>query len=344
MAPRRSGQAASVIVRNANIVTLNPRQPRAQALAIDEERIIRVGSNNQIDELRSDWTHTLDTRGMTVLPGFIDSHSHMFFGGVVAEAVDLAAARTIDDIVRLTSARAAKRPEGEWIRGYGFSLDRLAERRHPTSAEPDRATTRHPIWMTSDSFHSSAANSLGFETIDLEPYNPGLERDADGEFTGAYVTDAANVPARQRVFGFLTDADAARMIRLMADAAAHKGITTVHAFEGSRMAGDRDFWVLLDVCDSLPIRVLPYYETFELSEAANKKIRGLGGCGRCNLDGMPNTHTAALVEPYAKIRPGIAASCTTHKRKLTRSSLKPTRVPFRWECTRWAMLLSSSCC
>jgi predicted amidohydrolase YtcJ len=85
----------------------------------------------------------------------------------------------------------------------------------------------------------------------------------------------------------------------MADVAARKGITTIHAFEGSRMSGDRDFKVLLDTFESLPIRVLPYYESFELSEMENKKIRGLGGCGRCNLDGMPNTYTAALNEPYA---------------------------------------------
>jgi predicted amidohydrolase YtcJ len=231
-------RAARVIVRNANVVTLNPRQPRAEALAIDDERIIRVGSNDQVDELRDDWTHVLDARGMTVLPGFIDSHSHMFFGGVVAEAVDLSAATTIGDIVRLVSMRAVLSPAGEWIRGYGFSLDRLAERRHPTSAELDRATTRHPVWVTSDSFHSSAANSVGFEQIGLERDNPGLERNAEGGFTGAYVTDAANIPARQRVFGFLTDADAARMIRVMAEAGARKGITTVHAFEGSRMSGD----------------------------------------------------------------------------------------------------------
>src|SRR4029077_9603871 len=51
--------------------------------------------------------------------------------------------------------------------------------------------------------------------------------------------------------------------------------------------------------DSLPIRVLPYYETFELSEVANKKIRGLGGGGRGSLEGMPKRDTPALVEPYA---------------------------------------------
>jgi predicted amidohydrolase YtcJ len=292
-------QVASVIVRDANIITLNGQQPRAEALAIADGRIVGVGDNDQIDELGDERTHVIDARGKTVLPGFIDSHSHLFFGGVVAEAVDLTAARTIGDIVRSLSERAAVTPTGEWIRGYGFCVDRLAERRHPKSVELDRATTRHPVWVTSDSFHSSTANSLGFEKIALERDNPGLERSAEGKLTGAYVTDAANIPARQRVFGFLSDADAARMIRLMADVAASKGITTIHAFEGSRMSRDRDFKVLLDTFESLPIRVLPYYETFDLSEIENKKIRGLGGCGRCNLDGMPNTYTAALAEPYA---------------------------------------------
>ena len=284
---------------NGNIITLNPRQPRAQAVAVAHGRILGIGSDEEIRTLADGTFPAVDLNGKTVLPGFVDSHSHIFFGGVVAEAVDLARARSIDDIVNLLSERAARTASGDWIRGYGFSIDRLAERRHPTSVDLDRATTGHPIWITSDSFHSSAANSLGFDTIDLDRDNAGLERGPGGGFTGAYVTDAANIPARQRVFGFLSDADAARMIRLMAEQAARSGITTMHAFEGSRMSGDRDLRSLLDVCAGLPIRVVPYYETFDLDAAKDRRLRGVGGCGRCNLDGMPNEFTAALAEPYA---------------------------------------------
>jgi len=300
MSGRNVAQAkADLAIVNSHVITLDPRQPRAEAIAIAGDRILCVGGRGDIEASTDRGTRIIDLAGKTVMPGFIDAHSHIFFGGVVAEAVDVTAVRNIDDIVAAVAARAAQTPQGRWIRGYGFSIDNLAEQRHPTRTELDQATTDHPVWVTSDSFHSSSANSLGFDAIDLDPGNPGLEHDATGEPTGAYVTDAANIPARQRVFGFISEADAARMIRLMAEESARRGITTMHAFEGSRMSGDRDLGTLLEIASQLPIRIIPYYETFDVDAARDKRIRGLGGCGRCNLDGMPNTFTAALIEPYS---------------------------------------------
>jgi len=282
---------------------LNQKQPRAQAVAISDGHIIAVGSNDEIEEYIDDSTSINDVNGKTILPGFIDSHTHVFFGGLVAEAVDLSAARTFDDLIIAISKYAAKVPPGTWIRGCGYSVDHLIERRHPTRQVLDQATTDHPVWVTTDSFHSSAANSRGFEAIGLEANNPGLERDSAGEPTGVYLTDGASQPARRRVFSLISDAEAARMIRLIAQQAAQAGITTIHALEGSRMDGDRDLKILLAIRESLPIDVLPYYETFDVAGATRMKVHGIGGCGRCNLDGMPNEFTAALFEPYAD-RPG----------------------------------------
>jgi len=290
---------ADVAVVDSAVITLDANLPRTTAVAIRAGRIAALGE--AATRLIGRDTEVIRGPGKAVLPGFVDTHSHMFFGGVVAESVDLAAASSIADVVDALRERARTSEAGTWIRGTGFSLERLRERRHPRSEELDRASRRHPIWISSDSFHSSATNSLGFEEIRIPEVISGQERDAAGQRTGVFLTDACNLEARRRAFAFITDGEAQSMIRRVADEAAANGITTIHAFEGSRLPHSRDFDALMAVKDSLPVHVLPFLETFDVSRAKERGAVGVGGCGRCNLDGMPNVHTAALTEPYADV-------------------------------------------
>jgi predicted amidohydrolase YtcJ len=286
-----------VVILDAEVITLDPAAPRASAIAMVDGRIVAVG--DRVHDWIGPNVELIEGRGLAVLPGFVDSHSHMFFGGVVAEAVDLSTLASVPEIVAALRRQASITPDGHWIRGAAFSLEKLREGRHPTARELDAASDRHPIWITSDSFHSSASNSLGFERIALADDVPGQERDASGQRTGVFLTDHCNIPARRRVFAFISDGEAASMIRRVADDAARCGVTTIHAFEGSRLPSGRDFEVLLRVKDTLPVHIVPFYETFDVAWAKERGAYGVGGCGRCNLDGMPNVHTAALQEAYA---------------------------------------------
>jgi predicted amidohydrolase YtcJ len=286
------------LILNANIVTLDARRPKAQAIAFSQDTIAAVGTDEELRSLAQSGVEVVDAQGKTLVPGFIDSHSHMMFGGVIAQALDLTPARSIDDLLDRVRERARSTPDGEWVRGYGVSCNRLAEGRYPTKDELDRVSGGRPVWLAEDSFHASVVNSQAFDLVQVPLDTSGVDLAPDGTPTGAFLNDAANVPARQRVFGFITDAEARAMLMNVAHLGAQRGVTTVHAFEGSRMSDDRDFSLLLTLKDELPIHVVPYYETFDIERAVALGVRGVGGCGRNCLDGMPNIKTAAMIAPY----------------------------------------------
>lgn len=293
-----AGEKADLVIRGANVITLDLTRPRGEGVATRGEWICAVGTSAEIERWISTETRVIDASGMTVLPGFIDSHCHMLFGGLVAESVDLIGSRSVHEILARIRERVARVDAGEWIHGFGFSVHELRERRHPTRHELDRAAPRNPVWITTDSAHSSSTNSLAFAIVDLPAETEGIERDGSGDPTGVYLNDHANIPARQRVFGFLGDEQAERMFHTIARRAVTKGITTVHALEGSKIEGDRDIDIMLRVRSGLPLRTVTFYETFDVSRAKALGVHGIGGCGRMCLDGMPNTFSAALLRPY----------------------------------------------
>src|SRR5919202_5092345 len=110
---------ADLLIRNANIITLDPRRPRASALAISGGRITAIGETTEIETMAGDGP-VLDLCGTTVVPGFIDSHVHFTGTGVRPFAVDLSLAHTTTDVLNLVAARVAASAPGELIFGRGL--------------------------------------------------------------------------------------------------------------------------------------------------------------------------------------------------------------------------------
>ncbi|CPI86664.1 lipoprotein [Bordetella pertussis] len=312
MNPTTLADVDTVII-NANILTLDRDCPHAQAIAFAAGRILALGTTQELSPLAGRAATVVDARGSTLLPGFIDSHFHLMFGGVVAQALDLTEAACLSDLLDMVRSRAQSTPEGEWIRGYGVAAGRLKEKRYPTRQELDQVSGGRPVWLAEDSFHASLVNSKAFRMLEIPLSTPGVELAADGSPTGAFLNDAANVPARQRVFGFISDDEARQMLQHVTQLGATRGVTTVHAFEGSRMSADRDIELLMRFRHELPIHVVPYYETFDVERAMQLGVSGVGGCGRNCLDGMPNIQTAAMVDPYC---------CSEERGSLFQESIK----------------------
>ncbi|VEF41451.1 amidohydrolase [Bordetella bronchiseptica] len=312
MNPTTLADVDTVII-NANILTLDRDCPHAQAIAFAAGRILALGTTQELSPLAGRAATVVDARGSTLLPGFIDSHSHLMFGGVVAQALDLTEAACLSDLLDMVRSRAQSTPEGAWIRGYGVAAGRLKEKRYPTRQELDQVSGGRPVWLAEDSFHASLVNSKAFQMLEIPLSTPGVELAADGSPTGAFLNDAANVPARQRVFGFISDDEARQMLQHVTQLGATRGVTTVHAFEGSRMSADRDIELLMRFRHELPIHVVPYYETFDVERAMQLGVSGVGGCGRNCLDGMPNIQTAAMVDPYC---------CSEERGSLFQESIK----------------------
>lgn len=187
-----STASVSLVLLNANVLTMDHSRPRAEAVAIAGERIAAVGNNHDVGRLSSAKTQVLDCQGMTLLPGFNDAHCHL--PGLARRLQDLDCgperAPSIAELQALVHQRAAMLRPGSWVRGFGYDDLLLNERRHPNRPDLDIAAPGHPVWLEHRSGHSAALNSLALALAGIHietPDPPGglIERDlSTGEPTG----------------------------------------------------------------------------------------------------------------------------------------------------------------
>jgi predicted amidohydrolase YtcJ len=174
-----------LVVLNAKVVTLDKDSRLAEAFAVRDGKFVAVGSNTEIRGWVGPQTRAIDAHGKTIVPGIIESHSHAS-GVAQAEASEpyqeMTSIVTIQEWVRRA---AQKKPEGEWIVIPRSYPSRLRERRFPTRAELDGATTRHPVVF--DGAYSHVLNSLALQKA-------GIRRDSSPLAVGEIVRDATGEP------------------------------------------------------------------------------------------------------------------------------------------------------
>ena len=157
-------QIADTVYGNGTILTMNPAQPEAEAVAVAGGVIIGVGALSDMKALCGAESRFVDLRGRTMLPGFIDAHSHFIDNAARTPWVNinskpLGPVESIEDMLRLLGERAGRTPEGGWIVGWGYDDTMIKEMRHPTRADLDTVSTKHPIVIQHISGWVTAANS-----------------------------------------------------------------------------------------------------------------------------------------------------------------------------------------
>ena len=181
----------SLILINSRALTLDPLNPGAAAVAIAGERIAAAGSEAHVSGLRGAKTEVIDCKGLPLIPGLHDAHTHVLATAASLSALDCGSPG-IDSVGELLNAlrnRAAGLPPGQWIRGYGLEPAALREKRYPTRQELDAVTPRHPARLEHSSGHATLLNSQGLAEakIDSETSDPPdgvIDRDLNGEPTG----------------------------------------------------------------------------------------------------------------------------------------------------------------
>lgn len=172
--------AADVIYIHGRVLTVDPANTVTEALAVKGSRILAVGTNATIEKLKDAHTVVVDLQGKTLIPGFIDGHSH-FMGLGHAKYADLmpppvGTVSSIPDLITVLKAFKEKNgiKDGEWIYGYGYDQDQLAEQRHPTKEDLDGAFPNNPVAVTNVNGHMLVANSyaLRISGIDSNTPNP----------------------------------------------------------------------------------------------------------------------------------------------------------------------------
>lgn len=189
--------AADTILRNGRIRTVDATFSTAEAVAIQDGRIIAVGDSDSVARHEGPDTEILDLGGRTAVPGLIDSHIHQFYVGLNVPTVQLLDARSIADVQARIADRAETTPAGEWIVGTsGWHESLLAEGRMPTRWELDEAAPDNPVIIPRGG-HVVTVNSAALERAGIgldtpDPVGGVIVRDPDsGEATGVLLETAA---------------------------------------------------------------------------------------------------------------------------------------------------------
>ena len=220
---------------NGNILTMDADGGRATALVIDGDRIIAVGSDDDVERWLSEADTVLDLDGRTVVPGFVEAHGHFPGAGLSAVAADLnsppiGGVQSISEAIAALQRVDTERPGDGWLIGFGYDDTMLAERRHLNRADLDRVSTKRPVLAMHISGHMAAVNSLALERVGIDANTPDpvggeIRKDEAGEPTGLLLEtasrplmlEALNLPALQQI----------AVVRTAASAYAEQGFTTV---------------------------------------------------------------------------------------------------------------------
>jgi predicted amidohydrolase YtcJ len=183
-----AAQEPDLILHHGKIVTADSNFTLAEAIAIQGERIVRVGTNEQVLALRGAGTRLVDLEGKCVLPGLIDSHTHPTSAALHEFDHPIPDMESISDVLDYIRSRAAVVPEGQWITVRQVFITRLKEQRYPTRAELDAAAPRHPVVFSTgpDAMLNTLALKENGIDRDYRPTGAGVvEKDpATGEPTG----------------------------------------------------------------------------------------------------------------------------------------------------------------
>ena len=152
-----------LVLVNANVVTLVPSRPRAEAVAVKYCRIAFVGSNKAALEMADREAKVLDLEGRTVLPGFIDTHVHLDDFGLTLRTLNLEVATSVVEVKRLLAERVHNTPNGEWVMGRGWNENSLREKRLLTRWDLDEVSPNNPVYLHHFSCHATLLNSRGLE-------------------------------------------------------------------------------------------------------------------------------------------------------------------------------------
>jgi predicted amidohydrolase YtcJ len=305
-----SRQLPELILHNGHFLTINPSQPLAEALAIAGDRIVAVGSGAEIAGLAGSGTKKIDLGGNTVVPGFIDAHTHPAYAGrrhLRFVDCDLRAISAIQAAIR---ERAAATPAGDWVVGFKYDDTKTSERRFVTREDLDEASSQHPVYIEHRGGHTAYVNSLaltraGISEDSADPAGGKLGRDpASGRLTGRLMERATApfvtvIPA----FGTYSRDDDREAIKLISAMLAKSGITSATDAQGT----PDDLRAYQDAHESgeLLTRINCMIDSDHIDHMLEAGVRtGLGnewvrvGAMKAVCDGSISERTARLSQPY----------------------------------------------
>ena len=304
-----------LVVVNAKVYTMDGVTPRAEALAISGGRFVAMGRSAAIRALAGKRTQVIDAKGMTILPGFIDTHNHaggttLLYDVLVGNPFEVEFV-TIASIIEKLRARAQQTPAGTWVSGYFHDDTKLKDKRSLTTKDLDQVSTTHPVVVHHRGGHTAFYNSAAFAMakVTRDTPNPAggtFDRDANGELTGRVTDEAMRLVERAGKRPEFSDADRERRerdgIAHMSKEFARYGLTTVH-HEGGDLAAIQDVRARGELKHRVSYEatgaVLEGMITNGIRSGFGDEWIRFGATSEHTVDGSFSERTMALSTPYA---------------------------------------------
>ncbi|HEX4241980.1 MAG TPA: amidohydrolase [Steroidobacteraceae bacterium] len=341
--------APDQIVVNANVYTVDPRLPRAEAFALRAGRFQAVGSNGDIRNLARRDTPVFDAQKMTVVPGFIDCHNHaegesVLYSVMVGDPFEVKFV-TIDSIIGKLKERADKTPPGTWVEGEFFDDTKVKDGRILDIHDLDKASSRHPVAVHHRGGHTAFYNSKAFELAGITKHSPNppggtFDHDANGDLNGRVTDNAMDVFDKAGVRPVYSPEVQAQRKRdsmaYMSKQFARYGLTSVHhddadnllALQQVRAAGDLKHRVTFEPGGALLEAML----SGQVASGFGDEWIRFGATSEHTVDGSFSERTMALSQPYPGRSDGYRGNLMDNQKDLDAWVLRMLKSDIRPNC------------
>ena len=298
---------ADVVFNNGNLYTVNDMQPRAEAIAVRNGRIIFVGTNSGLKKYVGKDTRVIDLKGATVVPGMTDAHYHLMGVGLREVTLNLEGTTSLEDFLAKVKARTDRAAPDKWITGRGWIETFWKSPVFPTRQDLDRVAPNNPVLLTRADGHASVANSAALKIAGIDkntqnPFGGEISRDkGTGEATGMLI-DAAQGLVRKHIPG-ITEADREEALLLGVKRSLSLGWTQVQVAGGPYADSELFRRLISDGRIKLRIYNAVHGPTESsrrlLSEGATVGDRFTMRTIKVVYDGALGSRGAALLAPYS---------------------------------------------
>lgn len=309
-----SAADADVIYHGGSILTIDDKNPTADALAVKDGKIVAVGKKDDVLKHQGEKTRLVNLNGRTMLPGFIDGHAHFLGFGSQAVGANLLAppdgtVNNIDDLVAKLQ-EFAKGPNVNrtgWIFGIGYDDAVLAEKRHPTRDDLDRVSKDIPVIAVHISGHFSAMNSAGLKKVGYtaetkDPPGGVIRRRPGSTEPNGVLEELASIPKMIPAINAQKAEDKEYFVKQGLELAKSYGYTTAN--EGRAMGFQHNDLVSFAGKKLLDIDVISFIDYTARKEITSdfygrdyRNHYRIGGM-KITLDGSPQGRTGWRTKPY----------------------------------------------
>jgi predicted amidohydrolase YtcJ len=353
--PADATTAADAIYHGGTIITVNDSAPSAEALAVKDGLIVAVGAKADVLKLQGASTTVVDLAGKTLIPGFVDAHSHFSVIGLQAIAANLLPApdgpvndipalqKTLREFIATSPMVKAHRV----VIGMNYDDSQLAERRHPTRQELDAVSTEMPLFVIHQSGHLGVYNSKALELMGINASTPNpsggvIEREADGKTPSGVLQENAHFGPMYKLAPKFSPAEVKAQFQAGEASYIANGFTT--AQEGKtdlatlkalpEFAASGAFKIdIVAYADIMTMGDDPILHGPMMSRRYTNHVR-LGGV-KLTFDGSPQGKTAWFTQPYLKAPPGEKASYAGYPAFTDAEALKWYTLAYQ---NNWQML------